>query len=66
MIIKNNDLVELYVETLAFGGEGIARVDGFVVFVKGAIPNDRVIARIIKKKKDYANAVIAAMLTTIP
>jgi len=66
MIIRNNDLVELYVETLAFGGEGIARVDGFVVFVKGAIPNDRVIARIIKKKKDYANAVIAAMLTPSP
>ncbi len=63
MIIRNDDFVELYIEGLAFGGEGIARVDGFVVFVKGAIPNDRVIARIIKKKKDYASAVISEMLT---
>ncbi len=63
MILKKDDLVELYVEGLAFGGDGIARIDGFVVFVKGAIPYDRVIARIIKKKKDYANAVISEMLT---
>jgi 23S rRNA (uracil1939-C5)-methyltransferase len=63
MIIRNDDLVELYVEGLAFGGEGIARIDGFVVFVKGAIPNDRVLARIVKKKKDYANAVIVEMIT---
>jgi 23S rRNA (uracil1939-C5)-methyltransferase len=63
MIIKKDDLVELYVDSLAFGGEGIARIDGFVVFVKGAIPHDRVIARIIKKKKDYANGVISEMLT---
>jgi 23S rRNA (uracil1939-C5)-methyltransferase len=64
MIIKNDDLIELHVDALAFGGEGIARIDNFVVFVKGAIPGDRVIARINKKKKDYANGVISEILTS--
>ena len=36
MLVKKEDLVELYVDALAFGGEGIARIDGFVVFIRGA------------------------------
>ena len=34
--------VELLVEDLAHGGEGIARLDGRVVFIPGALPGDRV------------------------
>ncbi len=63
MILKKEDLVELYVDSLAFGGEGIARIEGFVVFISRAITGDRVIARIKKKKKGYATAVISEMLT---
>ncbi len=66
MLIKKEDLVELYVDALAFGGEGIARIDGFVVFIKGALPGDRVIARIVKKKRGFANAVIIEILTQSP
>ena len=36
---------------MAYGGEGVARLDGFVIFIKGAIPGDRIMARIFKKKK---------------
>ncbi len=64
MIIRKEDLVELWIEGLAFGGEGIARIEGFVVFVKGAVPGDRVIAKIIKKRRGYANAVISEILDT--
>ena len=63
MIIRKEDLVELWIESLAFGGEGIARIDGFVVFVKGAVPGDRVLAKIIKKRRGYANAVISEIIT---
>ena len=66
MILKKEDLVELWVDSLAFGGEGIARIDNFVVFVNGALPGDRVIARIFKKKRGYANAVVVEMLTPSP
>ena len=66
MIIKKEDLVELWVDSLAFGGEGIARIDNFVVFVSGAVPGDRVLARIIKKRRGYANAVIVEILDPSP
>ena len=36
----NINLLELDVEDLAYGGNGIARVEGFVVFVRSAIPGD--------------------------
>ena len=48
--------MELDVSQVAFGGKGIARVEGMAVFVNQAVPGDRVLARIIKKKKSYAEA----------
>ncbi|MBN2062150.1 MAG: 23S rRNA (uracil(1939)-C(5))-methyltransferase RlmD [Deltaproteobacteria bacterium] len=56
MIIRKGDIIELWIDKLAFGGNGVARLDGFVIFVKDAVPGDRVIAQIVKKKKDYAEA----------
>lgn len=66
MTIRKEDLVELWVDNLAFGGEGIARIDGFVIFVKGAIPGDRIMARVLKKRRGYANAVIVEILDPSP
>ncbi len=43
-------------DRLAYGGNGVARLDGYVVFVAGALPGDRVRARVEKSKKAYANA----------
>lgn len=48
------DLVELRVERLAHGGEGIAELDGRVVFVAGAWPGDTVTARLTQVKKSFA------------
>src|SRR5437763_6257502 len=49
--------LELAVESLAYGGAGVARLDGYVVFVRGAVPGDRVRARVTRSKRDYAEAV---------
>ncbi|MGA1213562.1 MAG: TRAM domain-containing protein, partial [Solirubrobacterales bacterium] len=38
---RRGDELELEVETLVYGGRGLARRDGFVVFVAGALPGDR-------------------------
>ncbi len=54
--IKKNTVLTLEVEDLAFGGMGVAKPDGFVVFVEGAVPGDRVKARIFKKSKNHATA----------
>jgi 23S rRNA (uracil1939-C5)-methyltransferase len=48
--------LELEIDSLAFGGRGVARCDGLVVFVAGALPGDRVKAEITKAKKRFAEA----------
>jgi 23S rRNA (uracil1939-C5)-methyltransferase len=50
------DELELDVENLAYGGRGVARANGFVVFVDGGLPGDRVRARFTKSKRGYAEA----------
>jgi 23S rRNA (uracil1939-C5)-methyltransferase len=55
---QRGDELELRVESLAFGGEGVARLGdgGYVVFVAGAVPGDRVRAVVYKRKRSYAHA----------
>ena len=48
--------LELEIDSLAHGGRGIARADGYVVFVSGALPGDRVRARMVRSKRDYGEA----------
>jgi 23S rRNA (uracil1939-C5)-methyltransferase len=50
------DELELTIDSLAFGGAGVARLDGYVVFVSGAVPGDRVRAVVGKSKRAYAEA----------
>jgi 23S rRNA (uracil1939-C5)-methyltransferase len=53
---SRGDELELSVDSLAHGGNGVARRDGYVVFVAGAVPGDRVRAVVGKAKKAYAEA----------
>src|SRR5437660_10645817 len=53
---RRGDELELRVDSLAFGGAGVARLDGYVVFVAGAVPGDRVQAVVGKSKRAYAEA----------
>jgi 23S rRNA (uracil1939-C5)-methyltransferase len=55
---QRGDELELSIDSLAFGGEGVARLGdgGYVVFVAGAIPGDRVRAVVHKRKRSYAHA----------
>ncbi|MFI5028369.1 MAG: 23S rRNA (uracil(1939)-C(5))-methyltransferase RlmD [Solirubrobacterales bacterium] len=50
------DQLELEIDSLAFGGRGVARNQGYVVFVSGALPGDRVRAEITKSKRRFAEA----------
>jgi 23S rRNA (uracil1939-C5)-methyltransferase len=53
---SRGDVLELTVDSLAHGGSGVARHDGYVVFVAGGVPGDRVRAVVGKAKKAYAEA----------
>jgi 23S rRNA (uracil1939-C5)-methyltransferase len=59
---QRGDELELTIDSLAFGGAGVARFDGYVVFVAGAVPGDRVRAVIGKRKRAYAEARVQEIL----
>lgn len=62
MQIKKGIDLELTITDIAFGGKGIVKEDGFVIFVKDAVPGDKVLARITKKKPNYAEARVLQLL----
>ena len=64
--MKKNDVLELEVTDLAFGGKGIAHHEGMVIFVEQGLPGQQVKVRIKKRKKDYAEAIILSVLKTSP
>ncbi len=64
--VKRRGEYELTIEGLAFGGKGVTRVDNYVIFVKDALPGDRVKVRIVKRKKDFAEAILLEILEPSP
>jgi 23S rRNA (uracil1939-C5)-methyltransferase len=58
--------LELSIDALAYGGAGVARLDGYVLFVQGAVPGDRVRARVTKRKRAYAEARTLELLEPSP
>jgi 23S rRNA (uracil1939-C5)-methyltransferase len=59
-------VLELEIETLVYGGRGLARSNGYVVFVAGALPGDRVRAEITKPKRAFAEARSIELLSPSP
>src|SRR5438309_7706261 len=63
---RRGDELELTVDSLAFGGAGIARLDGYVVFVADGFPGDRLRAVVEKSKRAYAQARAVELLDPSP
>jgi 23S rRNA (uracil1939-C5)-methyltransferase len=62
-MLRRGDEIELRIDDAAFEGKTVARHEGFVVFVEGGVPGDQVIARIVKAKKNFAEARIVRILS---
>jgi 23S rRNA (uracil1939-C5)-methyltransferase len=58
--------LELEIDTLAYGGAGVARLDGYVLFVQGGVPGDRVRVKVTKRKRAYAEARTIELLDPSP
>lgn len=56
LVVKKGSEIELTVDSLAYGGRGVARIGDFVVFVSRALPGQTVKALIYRKKRRYAEA----------
>jgi 23S rRNA (uracil1939-C5)-methyltransferase len=60
-ILPNLEIIDIAEE-----GKGVAKADELVVFVDKAVPGDVVDVRLIKKKKNFAEAVIEELHTASP
>ena len=58
---RRGDLVTVEVTDLAFGGEGVARADGYVVFVPGGVPGDRLDVRLTQVRPRFARGSIETL-----
>jgi 23S rRNA (uracil1939-C5)-methyltransferase len=72
---ERGEQIELRIDSLAHGGEGVGRLGdtpsgarggGYVVFVSGALPGDRVRAEVVKRKRSYAHARLVEILEQGP
>jgi 23S rRNA (uracil1939-C5)-methyltransferase len=54
--LRKDQELELTIDSLAYGGNGVARLNGFVVFVRRGLPGDKVRARVTKVKRSHAEA----------
>lgn len=60
--MKVNEEIEVNIDKLSNLGFGIAKLDGFVIFVENACPGDVLKVKIIKMSKNYANAQIVEIV----
>jgi 23S rRNA (uracil1939-C5)-methyltransferase len=63
---RPGDELELVVERLAHGGAGVARADGYVIFVRGGVPGDRVRARLTRAKRSFGEAEAVDLMEPSP
>src|SRR6478752_3785097 len=64
--VQRDEELELKVDSLAYGGNGVARLDGFVVFVRRGLPGDTVRARVTKVQRRHAEALATEVLSSGP
>lgn len=60
--MKINDELIADIEKISNLGYGIAKIDGFVIFVENTCPGDKVKIKITKSNKNYANAKVLEIL----
>jgi len=63
---RRGEILSLTIDDLAFGGEGVGRADGYVVFVPGGVPGDRVRVRLAEARSRFGRGVIEEVETPSP
>ena len=63
---RRGESLSISVDDLAFGGEGVGRADGYVVFVPGGVPGDRVRVRLTEARSRFGRGAIEAIETPSP
>ena len=66
MSLKLADKITLTIHDIAFGGEGVGRMDEFVVFVPFVLVGEMVEVEITEVKKNFARAKLLRVVTPSP
>ncbi|WP_342548303.1 23S rRNA (uracil(1939)-C(5))-methyltransferase RlmD [Paenibacillus sp. FSL P2-0089] len=64
--VNKNEEVLLDIIGMTHEGEGVGRVEGFTLFVQGALPGEKVRARVLKTKKQYGYAKLLELVQASP
>ena len=65
-LLKKDDMLELQIQDMGIDGEGIGKVEGITLFVKDAIIGDKILAKVMKMKKNYGYARMMEILEPSP
>lgn len=60
--MQKGDLVTLEISSMGMNGEGVGRIDGFVVFVDGALEGETIKAQVMQVKKSFCTAKVVKIL----
>jgi 23S rRNA (uracil1939-C5)-methyltransferase len=63
---RRGDRVDVTIDDLAFGGDGVGRLDGYVMFVRGGLPGDRLRVRVTETRARYARGELDEVLERSP
>ena len=64
--MKKNDRIEVQIEDLTYEGMGVAKVDGFPLFIENTLPGEKVVAHVLKLGKKFGYAKVVEWLSTSP
>lgn len=64
--VQKNDYIELKIDGLTHEGQGVGKHEGFTLFVKGALPGERIKAKVINVKKAFGFARLIEMIEESP
>ena len=64
--VEKNKIYEMNIDALGSSGEGIGRIDGYTVFVEGALPGEKISVLIVKVKKNYGYGKLMEILEVSP
>jgi 23S rRNA (uracil1939-C5)-methyltransferase len=63
---REGDLLDLELTDLAYGGRGVGRVQGFVIFVEGGLPGEIVRVRVRRTRRGYAEGTVVSVVRASP
>ena len=64
--VTKNDRITVYIEDLTHDGNGVAKVDGYPLFIHGALPQETVEVHVLKILKNYGFAKVLTIIQPSP